>query len=290
MTENFSEVSPDISTYPVVIAIARDFGAEGHEIGKMLSVELGIPLYDNEVLVRAAMRAGVTTDQIAAYDESLAAEVAAFLPDRVDARSVADKLFKQMEGVIRDLGSSESCIIEGRLSDYILRDNPNLITVLVTAPLEARIEIVRSKRDISEKKARKLVKRMQRAREMFYKRYSAGKWTLHAGKDVVVPRSLWSPGLRRHSCRSLQDEACRCRARSCGARRLRCSRGCACGGVGRGTCSLEAGSLRTYFSLWTRELSLFIELEVDSRPERHPGRLFSCLWCGCQEELPRGVH
>lgn len=189
MTENFSEASPDISTYPVVIAIARDFGAEGHEIGKMLSVELGIPLYDNEVLVRAAMRAGVTTDQIAAYDESLAAEVAAFLPDRVDARSVADKLFKQMEGVIRDLGSSESCIIEGRLSDYILRDNPNLITVLVTAPLEARIEIVRSKRDISEKKARKLVKRMQRAREMFYKRYSAGKWTLHAGKDVVVNRA-----------------------------------------------------------------------------------------------------
>ena len=61
MTENFSEVSPDISTYPVVIAIARDFGAEGHEIGKMLSVELGIPLYDNEVLVRAAMAVCLTT-------------------------------------------------------------------------------------------------------------------------------------------------------------------------------------------------------------------------------------
>ena len=29
---------------PVVITIARDFGAEGHEIGKMLSCELGIPL------------------------------------------------------------------------------------------------------------------------------------------------------------------------------------------------------------------------------------------------------
>ena len=59
----------------------------------------------------------------------------------------------------------------------------------MTAPLEARVEIVRSKRDISEKKARKLVKRMQRAREMFYKRYSAGKWMLHSGKDVVVNRA-----------------------------------------------------------------------------------------------------
>ena len=181
--KNIEQVSPDTSTYPVVITIARDFGAEGHEIGKMLSTELGIPLYDNEILVRASMRAGVTTDQIAAYDESLAAEVAAFLPDRVDTRSAADKLFKQMEGVILDLGSTQSCIIEGRLSDYILRDNPNRISVLVTAPL------VRAKRGITEKKAKKLVKRMQRAREMFCKRYSAGKWTLHSEKDVVVNRA-----------------------------------------------------------------------------------------------------
>ena len=36
---------------PVVITIARDFGAEGHEIGRMLADELGIPLYDNELLV-----------------------------------------------------------------------------------------------------------------------------------------------------------------------------------------------------------------------------------------------
>ena len=37
---------------PVVITIARDFGAEGHEIGRMLADELGIPLYDNELLLR----------------------------------------------------------------------------------------------------------------------------------------------------------------------------------------------------------------------------------------------
>lgn len=30
---------------PIVISIARDYGAEGHEVGKLLSVMLGIPLY-----------------------------------------------------------------------------------------------------------------------------------------------------------------------------------------------------------------------------------------------------
>ena len=88
---------------PVVITIARDFGAEGHEIGKMLSTLLGIPLYDNELLVRSAMRAGESVDKLAAYDERMAAEFMAFLPDRVDSRTLSDKLFRSMSQVILEL-------------------------------------------------------------------------------------------------------------------------------------------------------------------------------------------
>ena len=174
---------------PVVITIARDFGAEGHEIGKMLSCELGIPLYDNELLVRSALREGESVDKMAAYDERLAMDNVAFLPDRVDSRSLSDKLFKSMSQVILDLGSTKSCIIEGRLSDYLLRNNPNHIAVLVTAPFDARVEIVRKKRGLTKKKGAKLVKQMQKMREAFYKRYSAGKWKMTDGKDIVVNRA-----------------------------------------------------------------------------------------------------
>ena len=179
----------DFAGQPVVVTIARDFGAEGHEIGKMLSQELGIPLYDNEILVRSALRAGETVDKMAAYDERMAAETMAFLPDRVDARTVSDRLFRAMSQVIVDLGSTRSCIIEGRLSDYLLRHNPNHISVLVTAPFDDRVEIVRAKRGLSKKKGAKLVKEMQKARELFYKRYSAGKWKMTSGKDLVVNRA-----------------------------------------------------------------------------------------------------
>ena len=177
------------SAQPVVITIARDFGAEGHEIGKMLSVELGIPLYDNELLVRSSLRTGDPIDQMAAYDEQLADEFMAFLPDRVDTRSASDRLFHSMSQVILDLGATKSCIIEGRLSDYLLRNNPNHIAVLVTAPLSDRVEIVRAKRGLSKKEGKKLVKRMQKAREAFYKRYSGGKWKMTDGKDLVVNRA-----------------------------------------------------------------------------------------------------
>lgn len=174
---------------PVVITIARDYGAEGHEIGKMLSVELGIPLYDNELLVRSATRSGEALDKVAEYDERMAAEFMAFLPDRADARTVSDKLFKSMAQVIVDLAATRSCIIEGRLSDYLLRYNPNHIAVLVTAPFDERVEIVRAKRGLDRRAGAKLVREMQRGREAFYKRYSAGTWKMTDGKDLVVNRA-----------------------------------------------------------------------------------------------------
>lgn len=174
---------------PVVITIARDYGAEGHEIGKMLSVELGIPLYDNELLVRSASRAGEALDKVAEYDERMAAEFMAFLPDRVDSRTLSDKLFKSMSQVIVDLAATRSCIIEGRLSDYLLRNSPNHIAVLVTAPFDERVEIVRAKRGLDKRAGAKLVREMQHSREAFYKRYSAGKWKMTDGKDLVVNRA-----------------------------------------------------------------------------------------------------
>lgn len=174
---------------PVVITIARDFGAEGHEIGKMLSTRLDIPLYDNELLVRSASRSGESVDKMAAYDEQMTAEFMAFLPDRVDSRTLSDKLFRNMSQVILDLGATQSCIIEGRLSDYLLRHNPNHIAVLVTAPFEYRVETVRKKRGLNKRQGAKLVRDMQKARETFYKRYSAGKWKMSDGKDLVVNRA-----------------------------------------------------------------------------------------------------
>lgn len=176
---------------PVVISIARQYGTDAHEIGIALQERLGIPLYDNELLIRAAKRADTVVEKVAPYDEAVSAEMMAFLPDRFDARTVADKLFENLRQVILDVGSSESCIIIGRLSDYILRDNPNLISVYITAPLEERVEIVMKRRGLSERKALKRIKHMQRNRELFYKRYSAGKTKLRLDKDITLNRALF---------------------------------------------------------------------------------------------------
>lgn len=177
-------------TDPIVVSIARDYGAEGHEVGVKLAERLGIPLYDNELLVRLAIRTGFDVDQVAKYDEyGHGGRPIGFLPDIMENKGSSDAFFAAVKQIILDLGSTQTCIIEGRLSDYILRENPNLIRVLVTAPLNERIKIVSAKRGISLREGRQLVKRMQHNREYFYKRYSNGKWRLHSSKDLVVDRA-----------------------------------------------------------------------------------------------------
>ena len=143
----------------------------------------------------------------------MTAEFMAFLPDRVDSRTLSDKLFRAMSQVIVDLGSTKSCIIEGRLSDYLLRHNPNHIAVLVTAPLDERIEIVRAKRGLDKRAGAKLVREMQHAREAFYKRYSAGKWKMTDGKDIVVNRAK----LGREGCVEVIAAAYRAKLREIAA-------------------------------------------------------------------------
>ena len=176
---------------PVVICIARDFGAEGHEIGKLVSLELGIPLYDNDLLVRTAARSGFNLEQLADFDERKHESRLGFLPDVMSDSGSGDSFFHILKQVILDLGYSQSCIIEGRLSDFILKDHPGLISVLVTAPEEARIQIVSAKRGLTPAKGKKLVRSMQKNRELFYKHFSSGKWRLHDGKDLVVDRSAF---------------------------------------------------------------------------------------------------
>lgn len=43
----------------LIITIGREFGAEGHEIGKELAQRLGFELYDKDMLALAAQKSGI---------------------------------------------------------------------------------------------------------------------------------------------------------------------------------------------------------------------------------------
>lgn len=72
-----------------------------------------------------------------------------------------DKLFHQEAQIMRDLYAKESCIIIGRLSDYVLHDEPDVLSVFIYAPENFRIDNIMKKHHISAKEAKKLVRKME---------------------------------------------------------------------------------------------------------------------------------
>ena len=139
-----------------VLTISREFGAEGHEIGKVLSERLGVKLYDKELLARAAAKSGVDVNSVCGYDENVERRfMDPYLGNGRINSAQEDKLFHQEAQIMRDLYAKESCIIIGRLSDYVLHDEPDVLSVFIYAPESFRIDNIMKKHHISAKECQK---------------------------------------------------------------------------------------------------------------------------------------
>ena len=53
----------------MIITIGRQYGSAGYEIGKKLAEDLGIQLYDKEMLKRAAKESGLCEELFETHDE-----------------------------------------------------------------------------------------------------------------------------------------------------------------------------------------------------------------------------
>ncbi len=144
-----------MSSHPIIV-IGRQYGSGGREIGVKLAEKLGIPLYDKEILATIAQEQGITVDRLTKMDESLrggsvlnvglqAQKFNLFNPGMLfetDTSAVISRnqAFEWQTKKILELAEQGPCIIIGRCADFILRENPNLVSVFITAPLAAREE------------------------------------------------------------------------------------------------------------------------------------------------------
>ncbi len=176
----------------VIITIGREFGSEGHEIGRQLAENLDIAMYDRDLLTIAAKKSGIAVETLAGADEKVAGRfLEPYLPMGIEQGTLNDKLFGIQSSVILDIAAKESCVIVGRCADYILRDTPNCINVFIYAPFDDRVKIISEKHKMGLDKAKKLVKRMDNVRNTYYTYYADRNWNTKEGKDILLNRSTF---------------------------------------------------------------------------------------------------
>jgi len=150
----------------IIITIARQFGAGGRRVGRLLSEKLGIPLYDKELIIRASKESGYSEELFHQLDEqnthsflySLA--MGSYLLGNHVSGTVElplnEKLFLIQADVIKKIASEGSCIIVGRCADYILRGYPEVTNVFLYAEEGDKIKRAVEEYGISEKEAKKI--------------------------------------------------------------------------------------------------------------------------------------
>ena len=86
-----------------------------------------------------------------------------------------DAIIKQAE-TIKSIAREDDCVIVGRASDYILKDNPNLLKIFLYAPLEYRINKVQEMYKDTYQEAKKHVLDSDKSRSSYYEVISNQKW------------------------------------------------------------------------------------------------------------------
>ena len=179
-----------------VIAIGRQFGSGGHDIGKVLAEKLGYDFYDAEIIQMTAGTTGYTPEFVKKKEEIMTNSLLYDLvnqmylnTDRQD-EAPKDKIFEAECQVVRDLAKKGNCVIVGRCADYVLRNSGNCLKVFFSAPLMSRIRRVAQRQNISEGEAKATVQKNEKLRADNYRYYTRRMWGAAGNFDLSLNTDL----------------------------------------------------------------------------------------------------
>ena len=178
----------------ILINIGRQFGSGGRLVAEALGRKLSIPVYDNELIFKAAAESGFSKDLFAKKDERRSFfSLSGFFDGNAfgftDNYMNDNELFKIQSDVIRKIAQAGSAIFIGRCSDYILRDL-RCLDVFITAPEEVRIKRVAEREGVDPEEAARLVKTKDRTRETYYNYFTFGNWGVASNYDLCIDSSV----------------------------------------------------------------------------------------------------
>ncbi len=162
-----------------IITISREYGAGGHSIASRVARELGIEVYDKDIIRNTVKDSGLDQGIVEREEEEIS-RADAFLrmitpAAYVDRREAIHEIERK---VILMLASKGPCVIIGRCADVILNEaNVDSLNVFIYADVlhrAARVsELIDSKNPGEIQKA---MKRHDAARHSYYQQFTGKRW------------------------------------------------------------------------------------------------------------------
>ena len=173
----------------LLVSVGREHGSGGHYIAQLIADQLQIRLLDREIVEGTILESGYSRELVTKMDEK---PVNFFSSRRIGSYSnsleenVAEKTF---EFIRNTAASGESFVVVGRCAEYILRGNPNLVSLFICGDLDEKIRRVAERAKVSEARAAELIRETDRRRKLYHNYYCDNKWGDARGYDMTVNSS-----------------------------------------------------------------------------------------------------
>ncbi len=179
-----------------VVTINRELGSGGRTVGRMLAEKLGVEFYDKALIKALEKKYNLNTEQIEKLKGQNHAWWAEFarsmfgvdlgvpnygkmnamyylaVMDFSDVKPTSKEVFESETEILKGIAEVESCVVAGRSGFYVFRDHPNHLNVFIQASMPYRVERVMRKQQITEEEAVKTIKKVDKMRENYVKKYT----------------------------------------------------------------------------------------------------------------------
>ena len=157
-----------------VITVGRQFGSGGRKVAKKVADMLGIEFYDKGLIAIAAKESGLSDSLLYSLVMGLQSDRNSFY--RYGDVLNSDAIFRIQSQVIQDLVKDNSCVLVGRCSDYVLRNQDNVVNIFIHANEEFKLERVMRIYKQKEKEALETMKKTDKKRSNYYNFYTNQEW------------------------------------------------------------------------------------------------------------------
>ena len=166
-----------------VITISRQFGAGGKTMGRMLAQKIGYTFVDHEIIQLVAQKAKVSTNWVESIEKEAGGKLLKFISGLV-SKKLIDQVLDNERGyideeiyvdllnqIITKLAEEGDTVILGRGSQYILKDRPDAVHVLLVGEKEDRVQFMVDHYDFSPAQALSRVNQEDKRRVNLYRKF-----------------------------------------------------------------------------------------------------------------------
>jgi CMP/dCMP kinase len=188
----------------MIVAIGRELGAGGADIGERIAQRLGAELLDKQIVDLVAARLGAPASYVEARDENvegfvdrLFRVITSAYPEAYAAEGLPnwseERMVELTASIIKEHAGSHPLVVIGRGAPMLLRDRADAVRAFITAPFDLRVKRLQSRTGCTPDEAARDVKKSDQHRLAYMQQYYHADWRDPGLYDIVVNTEHLTP-------------------------------------------------------------------------------------------------